>query len=311
MKAFVTGGAGFIGSNIVKCLVERGYEVVAFDNLSTGYVKNLEPFRTVQLIKGDILDIAELTKAMDGSNTVFHLAASIGNAKSIAFPQRDSEVNVIGTLNVLHAMRKNGVPTIIYSSSAGIFGEPQYLPVDEDHPTDPDSPYGVSKLAAEKHILFQSRMYGFRAACLRYFNAYGINQRYDAYGNVIPIFLTRILEGSPATIFGDGEQTRDFVNVKDLAAANIAAAENHRASGVFNLGAGSAITINALVERLRSVMPEPVDVTYGPPRPGDVRHSLADIARARQVLDYSPLENIDDGLREYADWFRNEMSSVV
>jgi UDP-glucose 4-epimerase len=311
MKAFVTGGAGFIGSHIVRLLVEKGQEVVVFDNMSTGYMKNIEPFPSANLAKGDIRSIAELNEAMQGCSVVFHLAASIGNAKSIAFPNIDSEVNVIGTLNVIHAMRKNGVKTIIYSSSAGIFGEPQHLPVDEGHPTDPDSPYGVSKLAAEKHILCQSRIYGLRAVSLRYFNAYGVNQRYDAYGNVIPIFLKRILEGKRVTIFGDGQQTRDFVNVKDLAAANVAAAENSEARGVFNLGAGVAITISGLVERLRAVMPEHVSMAFGSPRPGDVRHSLADISRARQILGYSPLQNIEDGLREYADWFRSEMSSIA
>ena len=309
MRALVTGGAGFIGSNIVRLLTEKNAEAVIYDNLSTGYLKNLEPFPQVEFVEGDITDLDKLKKAMRGCDTVFHLAASIGNAKSIAFPLEDSRVNVFGALNVAEAVRENGVKAVVYSSSAGLFGEPQYLPVDERHPCEPDSPYGVSKMAGEKQLLCLGRLYRFRVACLRYFNVYGINQRYDAYGNVIPIFVTQILKGGGLTIFDDGEQTRDFVYAGDIAAANVAAAEREEVAGTFNLGSGKAITVNHLVSVLQKLVPEKFEVKYGPPRPGDVRHSLADISRARQVLGYNPLQDIAEGLRGYIDWMRLEMEA--
>ncbi len=309
MRALVTGGAGFIGSNIIRLLNEKGAAVVAYDNLSTGYLKNLAPFSQVDFVEGDVTELDKLKKAMRGCDTVFHLAASIGNAKSIAFPREDSRINVLGTLNVAEAVRENGVKAVVYSSSAGLFGEPQYLPVDEKHPCEPDSPYGVSKMAGEKHLLCLGRLYRFRAVSLRYFNVYGINQRYDAYGNVIPIFVTKILKGEELTIFDDGEQTRDFVNVRDIAAANVAAAENKDASGTFNLGSGKAVTINYLVNTLQKLVSGKMAVKYGPARPGDVRHSLADITRARQVLGYTPLQEIAEGLKDYLDWMRREMEA--
>lgn len=309
MRALVTGGAGFIGSNIISLLNEKGAAVVAYDNLSTGYLKNLDPFPRVEFVKGEITDLEMLKKAMRGCDTVFHLAASIGNAKSIAFPLEDSRVNVFGALNVAEAARDCGVRAVVYSSSAGMFGEPQYLPVDEKHPCEPDSPYGVSKMAGEKHLLCLGRLYRFRVACLRYFNVYGLNQRFDAYGNVIPIFVTQILKGEGLTIFDDGEQTRDFVHAGDVAAANVAAAEREAAAGVFNIGSGKAITINHLVESLKKLVPEKFEVKYGPPRPGDVRHSLADIGLARQVLEYNPLQDIAEGLKGYLEWMRLEMEA--
>ncbi len=309
MRALVTGGAGFIGSNIIRLLMEKDAAVVAYDNLSTGYLKNLDPFPGVKFVKGDVTDLDLLKKAMRGCDTVFHLAASIGNAKSIAFPLEDSRVNVFGALNVAEAARENGVRAVVYSSSAGLFGEPQYLPVDEKHPCEPDSPYGVSKMAGEKHLLCLGRLYRFRVACLRYFNVYGINQRYDAYGNVIPIFVTQILKGEGLTIFDDGEQTRDFVYAGDIAAANVAAAEKEEAAGTFNLGSGKAITINYLVSVLQDLVPEKFAVKYGPPRPGDVRHSLADIGRAGRLLGYKPLQDIAEGLKGYVEWMRREMEA--
>lgn len=308
MKAFVTGGAGFIGSNIVRLLTERGHDVVVYDNLSTGHSCNLDPFPKVTFIRGDIMDLPLLTSAMQGSDTVFHLAASIGNAKSIEFPPLDSQINVLGTLNVLEAMKSVGAKTIVYSSSAGIFGEPHYQPVDEVHPCNPDSPYGVSKWAAEKHILCLSKLRGFRAVCVRYFNAYGVNQRYDAYGNVIPIFVSRALAGQPLTIFGDGEQTRDFVNAKDLAWANVTAAEQPQVSGTFNLGSGKSVTINHLIAILKTTMDQPIVVHYAPPRPGDVRDSLANISRARETFAYNPSAGLEEGLATYVKWYRQCVS---
>ena len=305
MRIIVTGGAGFIGSNIVKLLDQRDYEIVVFDNLSTGYKTNLDEFSNIELIVGDIRDRHTLNLAMKGCRIVFHLAASIGNVKSLQNPIEDSEVNVLGTLNVLESARLNGVKKIVYSSSAAIFGEPQYQPIDEKHPTEPDSPYGVSKLAGEKHCLCYGRTYDIDVVCLRYFNVYGVNQRYDAYGNVIPIFATLLLQNKPITIYGDGEQTRDFVNVKDVAMANILAAEKEGLSGTFNIGSGVSMTINSLASMMKEIVNKNVDTVYAPPRKGEVRHSQADISLAKSSFNYNPSTNMYDNLLEYVEWWRN------
>lgn len=304
MKALVTGGAGFIGSNLVQFLVNKGHGIVVLDDLSTGHQKNLKPFPSVTFVKGDVRNLETVKKAMAGCDTVFHLAANISNVKSIEFPRFDAEVNILGTLNIVEAVKELKVKNLIYSSSAGIFGEPYYQPINEDHPCNPVSPYGVGKWAAEKEVLCLSKMYGFRAVCLRYFNVYGINQRYDAYGNVIPIFITHILKGEPISIYGDGEQTRDFVHVSDLAQANLTVAEKNHVEGTFNLGFNQAVTINQLVQILREIMPEKITVIRTNPRPGDVRHSLADTSRANKVFGYKPQTNLKEGLQSYIEWFR-------
>lgn len=310
MKVLVTGGAGFVGSQIVKQLHRRGHEPVVYDNLSTGYRKNLDGVSDVRLVVGDIRDTDRLHLAMAGCEIVFHLAASVGNLRSLQNPIEDSEVNVLGTLNVLESVRLNGVKKIIYSSSAAIFGEPRYQPIDEKHPLEPDSPYGVSKLAAEKHCLCYGRIYGIDVICLRYFNVYGVNQRYDAYGNVIPIFATLLLQNKPIAIYGDGEQTRDFVNVKDVAMANILAAEKDALSGIFNIGSGVSITINSLASMMKEIINKRADIVYAPPRKGEVRHSKADISLARSSFDYKPSKEIYDSLVEYIEWMRIEEKTL-
>jgi UDP-glucose 4-epimerase len=307
MRALVTGGAGFIGSNVVKLLVEEGHSVVVLDNLSSGCLCNLDPFPQIQFVQADVRDASALSRAMQGVEVVFHLAASVGNKRSIENPFQDAEVNVIGTLRVLEAARHAGVRKIVFSSSAGIFGEPKYLPINEDHPVEPESPYGASKLAAEKLCLVYAKLYGLEAICLRYFNVYGVNQRYDAYGNVIPIFAYQMLRGLPITIFGDGEQTRDFVNVRDVAMANYKAAMVRGVSGPFNIGSGTAVTINELVRLMTETSLVQPKIEYGLPRKGDVRHSLADISAARRVLGYEPTTSLNEGLMEYMAWARREL----
>jgi UDP-glucose 4-epimerase len=210
-------------------------------------------------------------------------------------------------MRVLQAARAANVRKIVVSSSAGIFGELKTLPIGENHPVEPDSPYGCSKLCAEKESLAYSKLFGLEAVCLRYFNVYGPNQRYDAYGNVIPIFAFQMLRGETLTIFGDGEQTRDFVNVHDVVQANIKAAQAMGLSGAFNLGSGTRITINHLVALLQEASGIKAKVVHGPPRPGDVRHSLADISAARAAFGFEPAVPLAQGLREYMDWARAEV----
>ena len=306
----MTGGAGFIGSNVVRALLQRGHEVTVLDNFATVYEGNLGPYPDAELMRGDIRDEYAVDRAVSGKDAVLHLAASVGNKKSIDEPIYDASHNVLGTINVLEAMRRHDVGKIVYSSSAGIFGEPQYQPVDEAHPVEPDSPYGATKLAGEKLALAYMKLYGIKTSCLRYFNVYGENQRFDAYGNVIPIFAARIARGEKLTIFGDGEQTRDFINVKDVAAANVAAVEGEEARGTFNIGTGTEISINRLVELLGEVTGEDFTVEHGPERPGDVRHCTADATRLREVLGISPSTDVGGNLERYYSWMISDPISV-
>jgi UDP-glucose 4-epimerase len=302
MRALVTGGAGFIGSNIVRLLIEEGHRVTVLDNLLSGYADNLAPFPQVAFIQGDIRNPEQVEQAVQDVDVIFHLAASVGNRRAIEHPLDDSEINVMGTLRILEAARQHGVQKVVISSSAGIFGELKTLPIREDHPIEPISPYGASKLAAEKHGLAYSYLYDMDVVALRYFNVYGVNQRYDAYGNVIPIFAYRILRGEPIIIFGDGEQTRDFINVRDVAQANYKAAMAEGVSGAFNLGSASSVTINHLAAMMYKAVGQEPQIQYGPPRPGDVRDSLADISAAHAAFGFTPSVTLDEGLPEYMQW---------
>lgn len=302
MRVLVTGGAGFIGSNLALALLERGDSVVILDDLSSGYAANL-PSRA-QFIQGDVRDARCVREATEGVTCVFHLAASVGNRRSIDDPIRDAEVNVLGTLQVLEAARAAGVHKIVASSSAAIFGELRTLPIREDHPAEPDSPYGASKLCAEKEALALGKLYGIEIVCLRYFNVYGPRQRFDAYGNVIPIFVFQALHEEPLTVFGDGEQTRDFVHSGDVVQANLKAADARGVCGAFNIGSGTRISVNGLLDRLRAVMGGLPPVRYAPPRPGDVRDSFADITAARTAFGFQPEIGLAGGLAEYVAWAR-------
>ena len=302
MTVLVTGGAGFIGSNIVNLLVEEGHDVTVLDNLLSGHRVNLKPFPQARFVEGDIRDEAVVDEVVNGVDVLFHLAASVGNKRSIEHPLLDSEINVMGTLRLLEAARRHGVRKFVFSSSAGIFGELKTLPIREDHPCEPDSPYGASKLGAEKLCLAYSRLYALEAVCLRYFNVYGVNQRYDAYGNVIPIFAQRLLRGEPLTVYGDGEQTRDFVNVRDVAQANYQAGTTPGVQGAFNIASATRITINRLAELMGAASERAPIIVHGAPRAGDVRHSLADISAARAAFGYEPAVGLEEGLAEYLQW---------
>jgi UDP-glucose 4-epimerase len=311
MKTLVTGGAGFIGSNLVRALLQEEHEVTVLDNLSSGYLENIETLPHARFIRGDIRDPDSVAGAVERVEVVFHMAASVGNKRSIDHPVLDAETNAIGTLRVLEAARRAGVRKIVTSSSAGIFGELKTLPIREDHAVEPDSPYGASKLYEEKICLVYAKLYGMEAVCLRYFNVYGPNQRFDAYGNVIPIFAFQMLRAEPLTVFGDGEQTRDFVNVADVVRANIDASLASGVSGTFNIGSGSRVSINTLVAELKeSSGIEPI-VRHGPPRAGDVRDSLADISSAAKAFGFSPRVSLREGLAEYIQWARQEVGTCA
>jgi len=309
VRALVTGGAGFIGSNVVAELLRRGYEVAVVDDLSSGFRENL--LTHAAFFEADVRDESAVRAAASGCSRIFHFAASVGNKRSIDDPRHDAEVNLLGMVSVLQAARAHDIEKVVYSSSAGIFGELKTVPIDEEHPQVPDSPYGASKLAAEKLALAYNKLYGMRNVCLRYFNVYGPNQRFDAYGNVIPIFAERALAGLDLVVFGDGEQTRDFVHVADVAAANLAAAQGTDVAGTFNVGSGTRVTINWLAAAVAELSGTSVGIVDGPERPGDVRDSLAAIEKARAAFGYSPKVDLRSGLAAYVDWLRSDPVSVA
>lgn len=306
MKALVTGGSGFIGSNVSRMLLSKGVQVVVFDNLSSGNFDNIRGL-DVTFIKGDVLDQDAVKDACKGIDVVFHLAASVGRQRSIDHPQLDAEINLIGTVNVLEGMRACGVKKIVYSSSAAIFGELQSPEIDEQHPQNADSPYGVSKLAAEKMILAYAGIYDMTAVCLRYFNIYGVNQRYDLYGNVIPIFAHRLFAGEPLLIYGDGTQTRDFVNVYDVARANVMAGLEYPVTDVFNLGSGESITINHLAQMMQEIAGIDHGIQYLPERKADVKHCKANAGKVAEKMHFQTVVPLAEGLSEYIDWYRKNI----
>lgn len=306
MKALVTGGAGFIGSNVAKLLLDSNYSVRIIDDLSTGNVENIKPYMNkIEFMQGDIKDFHIIREAMKDIDVVFHLAASVGRQRSIDNPQLDSETNLIGTINVLEAMRLNNVPKIVYSSSAAMFGELLTPTIDENHPQNADTPYGVSKLAAEKMILAYHKIYPqINAVCLRYFNIYGVNQRFDVYGNVIPIFAKRIFSNEPLIIYGDGNQTRDFVNVEDVARANYIASLYEK-TDVFNVGSGSSITINELANMMKELSEHDIEIQHVPERAGDVKHCKANTNKISNTLNFKTKVELKEGLINYINWYRN------
>jgi len=296
-KILVTGGAGFVGSNLVDKLSPDN-KVVVLDNLFSGLLSNLEKSEDrITFVKGDVLDKALVKDIVAEVDYVFHLAAHVGNIRSIKDPNFDMEVNIRGTLNLLEACRNSNIKRLVYSSSGAIFGEAKYLPIDEEHPLNPESPYAVSKLAAEKYCFAFHKVYGVPTTALRYFNVYGPRQDTSEYANAISIFLSRTREGKPLTIFGDGKQTRDFIFVKDVAKANILAATHPSAVGeIFNIATGKENSIKELVDIIKQVSAKEIQVIYADSRAGEVKYSRASIEKAQRLLGYNPETNFKEGL---------------
>lgn len=308
MKRFlVTGGAGFIGSNLVIELVGRGYQVRVLDNLSGGHLGNLEPvIDRVEFIQGDLRNPDDVRAAVSGVDVVFHQAAMTSVPESVEDPVTNAEVNITGTLNLFVLARQAGVRRVVYASSSAVYGNSEELPKAEAMSPAPVSPYGVSKLANEIYADVLSELYGLETVGLRYFNVYGPRQNPNsAYAAVIPRFIFSMLKGQPPVVFGDGLQTRDFVFVKDVVEANILAAEVPEAKGrVFNIGSGTQVTLLELIEHIGAALGVSVSPKFDKPRPGDVKHSVADISRARMVLGFSPRFTLEQGIRETVEWFR-------
>jgi nucleoside-diphosphate-sugar epimerase len=307
-KILVTGGAGFIGSHIVDRLLDEGFNVRVFDNLSTGDKKNLAQHKSkknLQFIEGDIRNFDLVKKAVKGVDAIFHEAALVSVTRSVEDPLLANEVNVTGTLNLLKACVDAKVKRFVFASSCAVYGNSKILPNQENLMPMPLSPYAVSKLAAENYVKVFHVVYGLETVILRYFNVYGPRQKYGPYSGVISIFINSLLEDKPPTIYGDGKQTRDFVNVKDVIEANMLALSKRNAAGeVFNVSTGEAITINNLARTLQKIMGktdfEPV---YADARLGDVRDSYADISKTRKKLGYKPTVKLDKGLNELIKWY--------
>jgi nucleoside-diphosphate-sugar epimerase len=298
----VTGGAGFIGSHLVEELVRRGRRVRVFDNLSTGKLENLDPvLEDIEFIGGDVLDAAAVAAAMRGVERVFHQAALRSVPRSVDDPLMSNRVNVDGTLNVLLAARVAGVQRVVYASSSSAYGRSEVLPLREDQAPAPVSPYAVSKLAAEYYCQVFTSLYGVPTVSLRYFNVFGPRQDPQSkYAAVIPRFIAAALDGESLEVHGDGLQSRDFTYVANVVSANCLAAERDEAVGhVFNVACGgrhSLMDIVELVRRLCAVDARPIHWHHVPARAGDVRHTLADIAKAERLLGYRPLVGLEQGL---------------
>jgi UDP-glucose 4-epimerase len=297
MKILVTGGAGFIGSNLVEALVERGDDVRVLDNFSTGSRGNLEGLE-VDVVEGELRSYERVHAAVRGVEIVYHLGALGSVPRSVQDPLTSSAVNVEGTLNVLLAARDEGVRRVVFSSSTSVYGSSRELPTVES------APYGVAKLAAERYCISFSRVYhSFETVVLRYFNVFGPRQSpHSQYAAAVPLFIAAIDQGDPITIYGDGEQSRDFTYVANVVDATIRAAEAPAANGrIFNVAAGSPASVNHLAETIGLILGKPVEKRFEPPRPGDIRDSWADITAARETLGYDPHVDLAAGLELTAE----------
>jgi UDP-glucose 4-epimerase len=306
-KILVAGGAGFIGSHIVEALLKTGAEVTVLDNLSAGKMSNLENCKhnsNFHFIKGDIRNFEQVKTAVMNADAVFNDAAIVSVRLSVDNPMLVNEVNVNGALNLLKASIDSGVKRFVQASSASVYGDTETLPIIEDTLPRPISPYAVSELAAESYARAFHKTYGLETVCLRYFNVYGPRQSYSPYTGAITIFMNQLLKNEQITIFGDGEQTRDFVYAEDVASANLLALTKKEAAGEsFNIATGTGTSVNKLVKTLIEIVGKPsVKLLRTEPKPGEIKHSVASIEKARKILDYRPCFSIEIGLKQLVRW---------
>ncbi len=307
MRYLVTGGAGFIGSNIVEKLVRRGESVRVIDDFSTGSRENLDPYKeVVEIIEGDIRNSADAYRAVEGVDLVLHEAALPSVPRSITDPVASNDVNVNGTLNILRAARDAGVSRVVFASSSSVYGNAPTLPKQEDMPTLPLSPYAVSKQAAESYVRVFANVYGTPTVVLRYFNVFGPRQNPDSqYSAVIPKFIKAMMAGKRPVIYGDGTQSRDFTFVANVVEANIRAATREIPPGsVMNCACHGQVTLNELVSKLNEILGTSIKPEYADPRPGDIKHSFADIGRMQELLDFTPTVDFESGLVKTCEYYR-------
>jgi UDP-glucose 4-epimerase len=310
----VTGGAGFIGSHLVEALIGRGHRVRVVDDLSSGRLENLPPERVgevgsgapIELSRADVAEREPVRSALRGASGVFHEAAQVSVPASMRDPEKSYRVNVMGTLNVLEAARAEGVKKVVFAASSAAYGDVATLPKREEMTPRPLSPYAAGKLAGETLLATWGLAFGLETVALRYFNVYGPRQADDSpYSGVIAQFARRLLERRAPTIYGDGEQSRDFVFVEDVVRANLLAMERKvEAGAVINVGTGKSVTVHSLCRLLTGIAESSIEPVHQPARAGDVRHSLASIERARAWLGFEPRVELEEGLRRTFEWYR-------
>jgi UDP-glucose 4-epimerase len=308
-RALVTGGAGFIGSHLVEGLLARGYQVRVLDNFATGRRENLTHIATeIELLEGDVCNLTTVRNAVRQVDVVFHEAALPSVERSVKNPLESNEVNIAGTLNVLLAARDAGVRRVVYAASSSAYGDTPTLPKIETMLPDPLSPYAVSKLAGEQYMKVFTQLYGLSTISLRYFNIFGPRQDPTTqYAGFIAKVVSCALECVPYPVFGDGEQSRDFTYVENAVQANLLASEAaFEGSPLLNIACGTRATLNQIIAMVNELTQQKLAAHYGPPRAGDVRHSLADITRAKQILGYQPTVDTREGLRRTLEWYRSQ-----
>jgi nucleoside-diphosphate-sugar epimerase len=306
-KYLVTGGAGFIGSHIAETLAGRGDAVRVLDNLSTGKRENLAAFLDkIEFLEGDIRDLGTCRRAVAGMDHVLHQAALASVPGSVADPLLNNAINVTGTLNLLLAARDAGVRSFVLASSSAVYGDDPAPAKREGQEGKPLSPYGLSKHVGEKYCEVFHALFGMKAVALRYFNVFGPRQDpRSEYAAVIPLFITKVLKGERPVIYGDGEQSRDFIYVRNVVQANILAAGSPGAGGeCVNVAGGSALTVNGLLAAVNDALGTRVEPIHAGPRAGDIRHSVADVAKSRRVIGFTPAVSFPDGLRETVSWYK-------
>ena len=310
-KVLVTGAAGFIGCNLTDRLLELGSEVIGVDNLFNGRLENLDEAmknNKFQFHKGDVRDLNFLLDVFEDVDIVYHEAAFASVPQSVKMPENCNDVNVNGILNVLNAARRMDVEKVVFASSSSVYGETPGLKKNEEMRRVPISPYGAAKLACEAYMQVYYHVYGLKTVCLRYFNVYGPRQRDDSpYTGVIAIWFNRARNNQNLIVFGDGEQSRDFTFVKDVVQANLLAGEKNVPGEIFNIGAGNPITLNNLGKLILQLTgKEHLKLEYTDPRPGDIKHSYADLTKAKNLLGFQPKYKQEEGLREYFNWYINK-----
>ena len=308
-NVLITGGAGFIGSNLTEALLQKGHFVRVLDDFSTGKRENLifdKAYPSLEIIEGDIRDLDTCQKAIKGTEYVFHQAALPSVQRSIEDPETSNAVNVGGTLNILLAAKEIGVKRVIYASSSSIYGDTPTLPKHEEMPSNPLSPYALQKYIGEQYCKLFYQLYGLDTISLRYFNIFGPKQDPNSvYSAVIPKFIDALLHGRPPIIFGDGEQSRDFTYIENVVQANLLAmSAEHLHGEAINIACGKRISLNQLVNILKEILGSRQSPIHQEPRQGDVRHSLADIHKGKEILNYEPKIGIEVGLKKTVEFFK-------
>jgi nucleoside-diphosphate-sugar epimerase len=307
-KYLVTGGAGFIGSNVVRKLLELGHDVRVLDNFLTGKRENLaEVMSNITLIEGDLCDFELVNHATQGMHYILHIGALPSVPRSVSEPLLSNAININGTLHVLEAARQHAVKRVVFSSSSSVYGDTPTLPKHEEMAVRPLSPYATHKVAGELYCRVYATLYHLETVCLRYFNVFGPRQDpASQYAAVVPKFITAFRTNQQPTIYGDGEQSRDFTYIDNVVAANISATTASNVAGeIINIACGSRSTVNELARRIGSLFGKDVKPEYARSRPGDVKHSLADISKAQRLLQYSNLIDLDSGLQKTIEYFSN------